>query len=391
MKFLKVFLDSQEKHFTKDGKLEKLYPLYEMTHTILFSTTTTTKNGPHVRDNLDTKRYMILVVMSLLPCTLFGIFNAGYQAHKVSQLPLDFIPVFITGLKAFMPLVIVSYAIGGLWEVIFAIIRKHEINEGFLVTGILFPLTLPPTMPLWMTALGISFGIVIGKEIFGGTGRNFLNPALTGRAFIYFAYPAYISGEKVWNTASTWIDGFSGATPLGVAALVQQPNTVEHAIQSAGYSVWDMIIGFIPGSLGETSVICALIGAVILIATKIGSWRTMLGCVLGCLSMGYIFNLFATPETIPFLAMNPLYHLILGGFAFGAVFMATDPVSSPALESSRFIYGLCIGALTVIIRAINPAYPEGIMLAILLMNIFAPLIDHIILQSRLKKRIPNVI
>ena len=273
---------------------------------------------------------------------------------------------------------------GGLWEVLFAIIRKHEINEGFLVSGLLFPLTLPPTIPLWQVALGISFGIVVGKEVFGGTGKNFLNPALTARAFVYFSYPAYLSGN-VWTSfmsGQSVVSSYSSATPLGIAANTAQPNNAMTAISDAGFSLMDCFIGLIPGSVGETSVLLCLVGAAILIGTGAGSWRTMVSCVLGVVAMAGLFNLVATETTIPFLEVTPIWHLFIGSFAFGAVFMATDPVSSPDLNASKWIYGFLIGVLTVIIR--RKAYPEGVMLAILLMNIFAPLIDFY-LQKKVKR------
>lgn len=383
---------SNKKHFEKGAKFEALYPLFEAAESFLFSTSEVSKGRVQVRDSLDTKRYMGLVVAALIPCTLFGIFNAGYQAHIASGLDLAIGSVLVAGLKICLPIILVSYAVGGFWEVIFAVVRKHEINEGFLVTGLLFPLTLPPTIPLWQVALGISFGVVIGKEIFGGTGRNFLNPALTARAFLYFTFPAKMSGE-VWtaivNGKDAVVDSFSGATPLSVA--VGSTGPVDQALVSAGFTLKSMFLGFMPGSLGETSVLCALIGAAILIVTGVGSWRTMLGGVLGLVGTVLLFNLFAGDAAAPYLLLGPVWHLVIGGFAFGMVFMATDPVSSPDLEESKWVYGVLIGAVTAIIRIINPAYPEGIMLAILLMNVFAPLIDHVILESKLKKRISNVL
>ncbi|MEK9727064.1 MAG: NADH:ubiquinone reductase (Na(+)-transporting) subunit B [Candidatus Margulisiibacteriota bacterium] len=392
MEWLYKRIKQYEHLFEKGGKYEKLYPIYEAALTIHFSPTDTTKKGTHVRDGLDTKRFMILVVIALGPCLLFGMFNAGYQALLAAGQTPSMIDSMIKGVIIFMPILLTSYAVGGFWEVLFAVIRKHEINEGFLVSGLLFPLTLPPTIPLWQVALGISFGIVIGKEIFGGTGKNFLNPALTARAFVYFSYPAYLSGE-VWTKfiGSAPIESYSSATPLGVAANTAQPMNVVDALQDAGYSIWNCIIGLIPGSIGETSVICVLIGAGLLIATGVGSWRTMLSAVIGAVFMASLFNFFASDSTIPFLGLNAVWHLVIGSFAFGVVFMATDPVSSPDLNASKYIYGFLIGVLTIIIRTINPAYPEGIMLAILLMNVFAPIIDYYVTEFKMKKRIPNVI
>ena len=394
MKFLKDLVNDQEKHFVKGGKYEKFYPLYEAGASFLFSTKETTQSNVHVRDSLDTKRYMSIVILALIPCILFGIYNSGLQAHTSVGLSLDFFPVLLTGLKLVLPLILVSYAVGGTIEVIFALVRKHEINEGFLVTGILYPLTLPATLPLWQAALGIAFGVIVGKEVFGGSGRNFLNPALTARAFVFFTYPAYISGE-VWTSAlgmkDKIVDGWSGATALAVAAASDSPSTVVNALTDAGYTLSNSIIGFIPGSIGETSVVCVLLGAVILVAAGVGSWRTMVGSVIGAVTTVLLFNIFSGGSELGFLGLNPIWQLSIGSFAFASVFMATDPVSSPALEKSRFIYGVCIGVLGMIIRVINPAYPEGWMLAILLMNVFAPLIDHVVVQMKLKKRIPNVV
>lgn len=394
MKFLKDLVNSQEKLFEKGGKLEKLYPLYEAGASFLFSTKEKTKSNVHVRDSLDTKRFMSIVILALLPCIVFGIYNSGLQAHKAAGLSLEFLPVFLTGAKYVLPLILVSYAVGGLFEVLFALIRRHEINEGFLVTGILYPLTLPATLPLWQAAVGIAFGVVIGKEVFGGSGRNFLNPALTARAFVFFAYPATISGE-VWTklivAKDKLVDGWSGATALGVAAVTPVGENLQENLLNAGFTVKDAFFGFIPGSIGETSVICVLIGAFVLLITKVGSWRTMLGSLLGATLMTLVFNAFSGPSTIPFLSLGPAWQLSFGSFAFATVFMATDPVSSPSLELSRFIYGFLIGVLGIIIRVINPAYPEGWMLAILLMNTFAPLIDHVVYKSQIKKRIPNAI
>ena len=394
MKFLKDLVNSQEKLFLKGGKLEYLYPLYEAGASFLFSTKETTTSNVHVRDSLDTKRYMSIVLIALFPCIFFGIYNSGLQAHKAAGLSLDLLPVILTGAQYVIPLILVSYTVGGIFEVLFALIRRHEINEGFLVTGILYPLTLPATLPLWQAAVGIAFGVVIGKEVFGGSGRNFLNPALTARAFVFFAYPATISGE-VWTkllvAKDQLVDGWSGATALGVAAITPMGQSAEQSIINAGYNLQDAFLGFIPGSIGETSVVCVLIGAAVLIITKVGSWRTMLGSLIGAVLMTLIFNAVSGPNLIPFLGLGPAWQLSIGSFAFASVFMATDPVSSPSLETSKFIYGFLIGILGIIIRVVNPAYPEGWMLAILLMNVFAPLIDHVVYQLQIKKRIPNAI
>ena len=394
MKFIYDKLHTIGKNFEKGGKFQKYYPLYEAIESFLFSTKNNTKKGAHTRDSLDTKRYMGIVIFALKPALAFGIFNTGYQAHLAGGLSLDLLPVILTGLKLVLPLIVVSYAVGLFWEFLFSIVRGHEINEGFLVTGLLFPLILPASMPLWQAAVGISFGVIVGKEVFGGTGRNFLNPALTARAFLFFAYPSKISGE-VWTAIvvakDKVVDGFSGATALAVAAAAPKSVAVEQSLESAGFTLSKLFWGFVPGSIGETSVIAILLGAGLLLITGIGSWRSMLGCVLGLVGMTMVLNIFATPESVPFLHLSPLWHLTMGGFAFGAVFMATDPVSSPALKQSHLIYGILIGVLCVIIRCVNPAYPEGMMLAILLMNVFAPLIDHVILQKKLKRRVPNVI
>lgn len=394
MKFLSDFLEKKEEKFKKGGPLERWYSLFEAGSSFLFSTKSVTKGRVHVRDSLDTKRYMAIVLLALKPCLAFGIYNAGFQSHLAAGLSTAFLPVVLTGLKLVLPLIIVSYVVGLFWEVLFSIVRGHEINEGFLVTGLLYPLIIPVTIPLWQAAVGITFGVIIGKEVFGGTGRNFLNPALTARAFLFFTYPAYMSGE-VWTAMigakGYVVDGFSGATALAIAAATQVPESAQAALIDAGFSLKSLFIGFIPGSIGETSTVAILIGAAVLLITGIGSWRTMLGCVLGAIGMSGIFIFFAGPASLPFFTLSPVWHLLMGGFAFGAVFMATDPVSSPGLDSSKWVYGILIGALTIIIRVANPAYPEGVMLAILLMNVFAPLIDHMMIQRRLKKRIPNVI
>ncbi|MEK9657169.1 MAG: NADH:ubiquinone reductase (Na(+)-transporting) subunit B [bacterium] len=394
MKLVISLLKKQEALFAKGSKLERFYPLFEALESFLVSTKLVTKNQTHIRDAIDTKRYMIIVVLALIPCTLFGIYNAGYQAHLAAGWNLDFISVFLTGARYVVPIILVSYTIGGLWETLFAVVRKHEINEGFLVTGLLFPLTCPPNLPLWQVALGITFGVVIGKEVFGGTGRNFLNPALTARAFVFFTYPVQISGE-VWTALPVakekLIDGYSGATALAVAAQTSIGSNVMNTLKEAGFTLYKLFFGLIPGSIGETSVFCVLLGAGLLLLTKIGSWRIMLGSLIGAIGTVLLFNLCSGPDSLPFYHIGPFWQIYMGSFAFATVFMATDPVSAPDLEESKWVYGLLIGSMGMIIRVVNPAYPEGWMLAILLMNVFAPLIDHIILQRKLKKRIPNVI
>jgi Na+-transporting NADH:ubiquinone oxidoreductase subunit B len=391
LKFLQDILEKQKPLFEKGGKLEKYFPIFEMNETILFWTNTRTKSGPHIRDGLDTKRFMMTVVVALLPMTLFGMYNIGFQHFKALGMAATFFETFTFGLLQALPLILISYAVGGFWEVLFAIVRKHEVNEGFLVTGLLFPLILPATMPLWQAAIGISFGVVIGKEVFGGTGMNILNPALTGRAFLFFAYPGKISGDKVWiavdQAKDKLIDGFSGATPLLAATGAEGSHSSVQALHDAGFSAMDMFLGFIPGSWGETSVLAALIGAAILIITGVGSWRIMLSVVLGGLAMGTLLNLLAGDTSSPILSMPAYLHLLMGGFALGTVFMATDPVSAAQTDRGKLIYGFLIGLLAVLIRAVNPAYPEGMMLAILFMNVFAPLIDYFVVQGNIKRRL----
>lgn len=424
MKFLRNALDRMHPMFAKGGKLEKLYPLYEAGDTFLFTPGTVTKGLTHVRDSLDLKRMMFMVVVALIPCTLFGMWNVGYQTNLAIQSMLDkkiepafdwhhkihasiglghsassFLDCFVLGAIYFLPIYIVCMLAGGICEVIFCIIRKHEVNEGFLVTGLLFPLTLPPDIPLWQVAMGIAFGVVFGKEIYGGTGRNFLNPALTARCFLYFAYAAQMSGDKVWTaahyvTADGKIDGFSGATALGqlkIADLTKYPNAVEsleHISTTGGeisLSWMECFLGTIPGSIGETSTLACLIGAAILIATGIGSWRIMGGVCIGALTLGSLLYVIGS-ENNPMFAVPPWWHLVIGGFAFGTVFMATDPVSASMTETGKWFYGALIGGMTMLIRVVNPAFPEGVMLAILFGNVFAPFIDYCVIQANIKRR-----
>lgn len=398
---LRSFLDKLEHKFHKGGKLEKLYPLYEATDTFLYTPPDVTKAGSHVRDAIDLKRMMMTVVIALIPCVLFAMYNAGYQANlaiskgagaldtwqtALYQLlgfgfdPTSILSCLIYGAIWFLPVYAVTMIVGGHIEVLFAVIRKHEVNEGFLVTGLLFPLTLPPTIPLWQVALGIAFGVVLGKEVFGGTGMNVLNPALVSRAFLFFAYPAQISGDQPWIAADLTqkVAGVSGATALAEAA-VNTPNMMSH------WSWWEAFIGRIPGSFGETSTLCCLIGAAILILTRVGSWRTMFGVVLGTLAMSSLLNAIGSQTNLLF-TLPFAWHVVLGGWAFGMVFMATDPVSSAFTDWGKLWYGFGIGVMVVLVRVINPAYPEGMMLAILFMNMFAPLIDHFIVQANIKRR-----
>jgi Na+-transporting NADH:ubiquinone oxidoreductase subunit B len=393
MQVIKKLFDSHRRHFTEGGRFEGLYPFFEAIETIFYAPGDITEKGPYVRDSLDVKRYMTIVIVVLIPPLLFGIYNAGYHSRLASGLSLNFTAVFIKGLWIVMPLVIVSYVVGFFWEILFAVKRKHTISEGLFVTAMLFPLTLPPTTPLWQAALGISFGIVIGKEIFGGTGRNFLNPALTGRAFLFFAYPANMSGDAVWTvisgTKAAAVDTISSATPLAVSALTEN-GSVAAALTKGGYSFSRLFLGLYPDSIGASSALLCLIGAVILMAVGIANYRIILGDVLGVLCTGFFLNLVASGASQPYLSLNPFYHLVMGGAAFGIAFMTTDPVSAPDMNTSKWIYGFLIGALTVLIRVFNPAFPEGIMLSILFMNVFAPLLDTIVVRLKLKKRVPNV-
>jgi Na+-transporting NADH:ubiquinone oxidoreductase subunit B len=377
--------------FKKGGPLERYYPAFQAIETIALTPGLVTKSGPHIRDQVDLKRFMIMVVACIAPCALFGMFNVGYQSLTYAGMDASNpIACLIQGAARFLPLYIVTLAAGGAVEAAFSVIRKHEINEGFLVSSMLFPLTLPPTCPLWMAAVGIIFGVLIGKEVFGGTGMNIFNPALTARAFLFFAYPAYMSGGlEVWVAPpidfSTFteisLDGMSGATPLMSAYNSELAST-------ENYSLMNMFLGLVPGSIGETSALLALLGAIGLVVMGIGSYKTMVGCVIGCLVTAAIFTGLTDPDTHrELLTMSPINHLMMGGFAFGMAFMATDPVSSPATGTGKWIYGILIGVLVVLIRNINPAYPEGMMLAILFMNLFAPLIDHYVMEARIKRRL----
>ena len=395
MKFLNDLFAQQEKHFQKGGKLEKFYPLFEATETFIFTSGKVTKNASHVRDYMDLKRVMMMVVIALIPAIVMALYNTGYQANLAMQQmgltsvdnwrgpvlealgigydPNNILFNMIHGALYFLPVYIVTLAVGGIFETIFAVVRKHEINEGFLVTSMLFPLILPPDIPLWQVAIGITFGVVIGKEVFGGTGMNILNPALTARAFLFFAYPAAISGDKVWVA----VDGLSKATPLAEFA----DPTISHATAS-----WmDAFMGFIPGSMGETSTLACLIGAVMLIVSGVGSWRIMFSMFLGMVGFSTLLNVVGS-ATNPMFAMPWYWHLVVGGFAFGTVFMATDPVSASMTEKGKWFYGALIGILAVLIRVINPAFPEGVMLAILFGNVFSPIIDRIFLNANIKRR-----
>jgi len=383
MKFLEDQMKKVGKLFGKGKPLEKLYPFYEAIDTFLLTPGKRTTKAPFVRDSIDLKRVMISVVIALIPCIVMGIYNTGYQIQIAKGLVPTLGSCFWLGALKVLPIIIVTYAVGGFWEGLFSVIRRHDINEGFLVTGILYALILPPTIPLWQVAVGISFGIVIGKEIFGGTGMNILNPALSARAFVFFAYPAQMSGDAVWAA----VDGFSQATPLAVVAIAEKGSSAVAAISQAGYTFKDVFLGFIPGSIGETSTLACLIGLAFLLITRIASWRIVAGCVVGLTAMSLVFFLFKGENSMAFYSLPPHWHMVLGGFAFGSIFMATDPVSSSATETGKWIYGILIGILVVLIRMVNPAYPEGVMLAILFMNVFAPLIDHFVVQQNIKRRL----
>ncbi|MCU0370831.1 MAG: NADH:ubiquinone reductase (Na(+)-transporting) subunit B [Bacteroidales bacterium] len=376
MKSLRNFLDRVKPQFEKGGKYQKLKSTFEAFETFLFVPDKVTHAGSHIRDAIDMKRTMTVVIIALVPSLLFGIYNVGYQHFLSHGEAAGFWQMFGFGLIKVLPIIVVSYVVGLGIEFAFAQARGHEVNEGFLVSGMLIPLVMPPDIPLWMLAIAVAFAVIFGKEVFGGTGMNVMNPALTARAFLFFAYPQDMSGDKVWIAEKA--DAFSGATPLGYA-LTGDFNKMQAPM--------DMFLGFIPGSIGETSAVAILLGAVILIATGIGSWKIMLSAVVGALGFGYFLNLVSFNE---YTAIPAYYHLIMGGFAFGVVFMATDPVSAAQTNRGKWIYGFLIGILIVIIRVFNPAYPEGVMLAILLMNVFAPLIDYYVVEANIKKRLKRV-
>jgi len=402
MRWLRSLLDKQERLFSKDGKLGRLHPLHEAGDTFFFTPGKVTQNPSHVRDALDLKRTMMTVVIALTGCIFMACYNTGYQAHLAisrGALPLDnwrthlmetlslgfdpgsFGASFVHGAFYYVPVLIVTLVVGGAWEAVFAIVRRHEINEGFLVTWMLFPLILPPTVPLWQVALGITFGVVVGKEVFGGTGYNVLNPALVARAFVFFAYPAQLSGDRVWIAAGTSgsVDGVSGATWLARAALEGQ------SAIDAGLTWGQAFLGLIPGSMGETSTLACLAGAALLVVTGVASWRIMVSVAFGTIAMASLLNAVGS-NTNAFFDVPFWWHFVLGGWAFGTVFMATEPVTAPGTNGGRMIYGFLIGVLVVLIRVVNPAYPEGMMLAILLMNVFASVIDHFAIVANVKRR-----
>ncbi|MBX9914438.1 MAG: NADH:ubiquinone reductase (Na(+)-transporting) subunit B [Pseudomonadaceae bacterium] len=397
---LRKFLDKIEHHFEQGGRLEKWYALYEAADTFLYRPASVTKTTAHVRDGIDLKRMMMTVWFCVMPALFFGMWNIGYQANSVFAAQPQLLALqegwrfelisllagfdphslwdnLIQGASYFLPVYAVTFIVGGFWEVLFASIRRHEVNEGFFVTSVLFALTLPPSIPLWQVALGISFGIVIGKEVFGGTGKNFLNPALVGRAFLFFAYPAQLSGDAVW----TAVDGFAGATALSVAAA----GGIEQ-VTSNGLTWWNAFVGFEQGSMGETSTLAIFLGGAVLLMTRIASWRIVSGVMLGMVAMSYLFNALGS-TTNPMFAMSWYWHLVVGGFAFGMIFMATDPVSASMTNTGKWFFGALIGVMVVLIRVVNPAFPEGMMLAILFANLCAPLIDHFVVQTNIKRRL----
>ena len=379
MKLFKNILESVKPHFLEGGKLEKMYPAYDAFETFLFVPDHTTHAGSHIRDAIDLKRTMITVVLALMPALFFGMWNVGQLHFTAIGESFTLMSAFTFGALKMLPLIIVSYAVGLGIEFAFAISRGHAVNEGYLVTGMLIPMVMPIDVPLWMLAVSVVFAVIIGKEVFGGTGMNILNPALTARAFLFFAYPSFMSGDKVWvNTDGGAVDGFSGATPLAdLAANIPLDMSL----------IGSFFNGTIAGSVGETSFVAIMIGAVILLVTGIASWRTMISVFVGGFVMGLLFNLWGANE---FMNIPSYVHLLLGGFAFGAVFMATDPVTAAQTNTAKYIVGFLIGVLAILIRVFNPAYPEGMMLAILFMNVFAPLVDHYVVSANIKRRLKRV-
>jgi len=395
---LRKILDDVEHHFQEGGRFQKWYALFEVFDTFLYAPDSVTRSTAHVRDGVDLKRIMITVWMAAFPAMFYGMYNLGAQANGVMPAGQGvegwhgFLIELLGGYDAgslwhcfwfgavyFLPIYIVTFLVGISWEMLFAIRRGHEVNEGFFVTSILFALTCPPDIPLWQVAMGISFGVVIGKEVFGGTGKNFLNPALTGRAFLYFAYPAQLSGDAVW----TAVDGYSGATALSVVASEGMT-----ALQQQ-WTWMEAFLGSVPGSIGETSTLAIFIGGALLLLTRVASWRIISGVMIGMVALSTLFNLVGS-DSNPAFAMPWYWHLVTGGFAFGMIFMATDPVSAAMTDTGKWAFGILIGMMTVLIRVVNPAFPEGIMLAILFANLFAPLMDHFVVQANIKRRLARV-
>lgn len=394
---LRSLLTRLEPKFMHGGQYAKYYPLYEAIDTFFYSPGHVTRNASHVRDGIDLKRIMIMVWMATFPAMFYGMYNIGWHGNmalaELNQAGLEgwrggliallagydatsWWDNFVFGATFFLPVYLTTFVVGGFWEVLFAIRRKHEVNEGFFVTSVLFSLTLPPTVPLWQVALGITFGVVVAKEVFGGTGKNFLNPALSGRAFLYFAYPAAMSGDAVW----TAVDGYTGATPLAIMAA----GGLE-ALQATGLTWWQAFVGKMPGSMAETSTLMILIGGCFIVGAHIASWRIVLGTFLGMVITSTLFTLIGS-DTNPFFGVPWYWHLVTGGFAFGMIFMATDPVSAAMTHTGRWCFGLLIGFMCVVIRVVNPAFPEGMMLAILFANLFAPIFDHYVVQANIKRR-----
>jgi Na+-transporting NADH:ubiquinone oxidoreductase subunit B len=393
---LRKLLDEIAPVFSKGGRFEKFEALYEMVDTFLYTPSSVTRGAPHVRDAIDLKRVMTFVVIAAMPPALIGIYNVGFQANTamldlgvaaapgwrgavlaalgIGYDPGSIVACFWHGFLYFLPIYVVTLAVGGFWEVVFAIVRNHEVNEGFFVTSFLYALILPPTIPLWQVALGISFAVVIGKEVFGGTGKNFLNPALVGRAFLYFAYPAQSSGDTVWVP----VDGYSHATPMAQAAA--------NGVEAIDVTQFQAFLGIMDGTIGAESTLGCLIGAAFLLYTRVASWRIMLGCVLGLTGTVWLLNAIGS-DTNPMFAMSWTWHMVIGGFAFGAVYMATDPVSAAMTSLGKLIYGVLIGFMCVVIRVLNPAFAEGIMLAILFANVFAPMIDYFVVQANIRRRV----
>jgi Na+-transporting NADH:ubiquinone oxidoreductase subunit B len=379
MKSLRKKIDKIKPHFSKGGRFGMFRSVFEGFESFIFVPDKVTSKGSHIRDNIDLKRVMTVVIIALLPALLFGAYNTGLQHYRSIGETHGILQMFWFGILKMLPLIVVSYVTGLGIEFAAAQIRGHEINEGFLVTGMLIPLIVPIDVPLWMLSLATAFAVILGKEVFGGTGMNVLNPALTARAFLFFAYPGWMTGDQVWieglHKGQHIVDGFSGATPLAMLAQGHSESLP---------SLLSMFVGTVPGSVGETSTIAILIGAMILIFTGIGSWKIIVSVFAGAIGMGLLFNLLAVN---PYMELPFYYHLVMGGFAFGAVFMATDPVTGAQTETGKWIYGFLIGALSILIRVINPAYPEGVMLAILLMNVFAPLIDYYVVQANIRRRL----
>jgi Na+-transporting NADH:ubiquinone oxidoreductase subunit B len=402
VKALRRQLDRIAPHFEKGGRLQRWYPLWEAADTFFYTPPRVTRGAAHVRDALDLKRMMMIVVIATLPCVFMAMFNTGLQAnlgidpakgplegwrHDLVGLlgtgyaPDSAVANLVHGALYFLPLYAVTMVVGLGWEVLFAVVRKVEVNEGFFVTGMLFPLICPPTTPLWQAALAISFGVVLAKEVFGGTGMNFVNPALAARAFLFFAYPASMSGDQVWAAVppAAAVDGFSGATRLAQLRQMATP------FDQAGWSWWNAFVGLEPGSMGETSALACLIGALVIAFTGVGSWRTMVAVCLGTVGMSLVFNAVGS-ATHPWFGVPFWWHMVLGGWAFATAFMATDPVTSPFSEAGKWVYGILIGAMIVLIRVVNPAYPESVMLVILFMNVMAPLIDHVFVRANVRRR-----